>query len=1300
MIRLRFMRPTILFASAVLFCGHLLADVRGIVMTTDGRALPNARVQAFKPESWDEYHRRIRSSEPDRVTVTSTASAANGRFVVETTEPVVELLIDAPGYVPYGIRVAGDDDAGAIPLRRATTKRGHLKANGKAVADAILVFTGIPDVVYQVRSDAEGGFSVPDPEIWQPSVAVFHPDFPSFSHDAARLKRNLELSFGRGVRIAGSVVAKDGSTGVAGATIRVDGVILGISSEGGAFDIGPVTPSWKAVRAETATDAGERVNEKRAAYPIRLQPAAVLSGAVRDSRTGKALAGATVFLATGEVSRQTISDKDGKYAFRSLAPERATVQVTIPGFGNQYVPVSLTGGAAITKDFKLSRLSQAAGSAMSDDDTPVAAAMIRARKGFSEHGIRVWSGPDGSFVMKELEPDVDYTLEAAKKGLPTGKAPAFRVAAGERKTGLKVLVPAGIALTGRVSDRDNHPVAGVAVRAWESDERVRYSRRQDPAEEQVTTDADGAFTIRVVPGKYDLWLVARGFAQKRLPGITVSLTPEPLAIQLEPSADISGRLVRPDGTALQGARVFVTISVFNSEGTETGPDGSFTLTGLSRGPVDLYFLKEDELIDFQHNLTAPAKDVVVEVPGGGRISGRVLDKKTKAPVTDFQAGVAGERSGGGMMRMGPPMLRTFRSEDGAFTLEYVPVGTTELEVHAPGYARARVPGIKVEEGKAISGLEVMLEQGVRLTGKITGENGAPVEGAVVTSDRLSVGPRGFSEMASRSDSDGEYVLEDLESGDRNLNVTKTGFATWRKQVKISGREVRHDVQLEKGVAITGTVVNESGVPVADATLHAASASQRGYSPMVRSDSAGRFTLEGLMPGRYTIMAMRDGYTREEIKDVDLAAIPRDLTITLKRGATIYGRLTGLTEELGRVTVSAGAGNVWSRTSPGPDGTYRLEGAPVGTIRVRAEYFSMTGSRSSEPKMIDVTAGSEHQVDLEFTSDIVIRGTVTREGRPVANHSVYFSSKDGIASDAGAAIGRDGTYEVAGLKDGLYNVHVMSQENYRTFRTTYQVRGSGTFDIDMTGGTIRGMVVDSATSEPLPDAAVSLSKTGEPISQMTRQAVRSGPDGTFEFELLGDGEYDVSAVKDQYAAVARKTRIEASSDAELEFALKKEAPVLLRVVDARDGRALRAWAGVETLDRRPVIDAHGDATDVISLPLEPGNYRLIVAAGRYAPRLLTISVPSAEIRVALSPGGALAIRSGAASRKAKLLFPSGDLVPIQSWRYFDLPLTIGTTLRENIAPGNYTLQILDNRGSVEKTVPIVIAEGQTTAVSAD
>ena len=155
-----------------------------------------------------------------------------------------------------------------------------------------------------------------------------------------------------------------------------------------------------------------------------------------------------------------------------------------------------------------------------------------------------------------------------------------------------------------------------------------------------------------------------------------------------------------------------------------------------------------------------------------------------------------------------------------------------------------------------------------------------------------------------------------------------------------------------------------------------------------------------------------------------------------------------------------------------------------------------------------------------------------------------------------------------------------------------------------------------------------------------------------------------------------------------------------MVDARDGRTLRAWTGVETLDRRPVFDTYGDTSEVISLPLEPGNYRLIVAAGRYAPRLLTISVPSPEIRVALSPGGALAIRSGEASRKAKLFFPSGDLVPIQSWRYFDLPLTIGTNLRENIAPGNYTLQILDRAGGVEKTVSIVITEGQTTIITTD
>jgi hypothetical protein len=170
------------------------------------------------------------------------------------------------------------------------------------------------------------------------------------------------------------------------------------------------------------------------------------------------------------------------------------------------------------------------------------------------------------------------------------------------------------------------------------------------------------------------------------------------------------------GAGVEGVSLF-SFGEGDSIDTMTGPDGTFTLAGLTPGPARLMLRKEDELINEQRTVTAPGRDVTIELPVGVRVSGRVIEKSTRKPVTAFQAGVSISRSGGGMMMMAPPLLKSFTSDDGTFTLENVPIGAVNFVASAPGYSGARL-NLNVEEGKPITDLEVELDTGVRLVGKI------------------------------------------------------------------------------------------------------------------------------------------------------------------------------------------------------------------------------------------------------------------------------------------------------------------------------------------------------------------------------------------------------------------------------------------------------------------------------------------------------------------------------------------------------------------------------------------------------
>ena len=406
--------------------------------------------------------------------------------------------------------------------------------------------------------------------------------------------------------------------------------------------------------------------------------------------------------------------------------------------------------------------------------------------------------------------------------------------------------------------------------------------------------------------------------------------------------------------------------------------------------------KQDSFIQEMRSVTAPAKDVVIELPPGGRITGRVVDKASHQPVTSFLAGVTTSRSGGGMVMMMPPMQKQFTSDDGSFVLEGIKPGSTQVVVNAPGYTTARVPNIEVEDGKTAPDVEVDVETGGKLTGRVTGPDGSPVAGVSVREDPMAGGGRVMrfdaTDTSATSDPNGDYTIDSLEPGEKTFTFSRSGYIAQQKTVTLAG-STRLDVQLSNGIRATGFVVTDGGAPIPDATVRAASASEMDGGRQGTSDGNGAFTIEGLTPGHYTFTATKPGFAPGTLRDIDIAS-SGPVRVILKSGGVITGHVNGLTaQELEQATVSAsvsgsggggpfgGGGNVSAPVDSG--GNYRMEGAPSGTVRISARTGAMFGgsSKSAAPKTVELDAGGTAQVDIDFKSDTVISGRIMRNGVP-------------------------------------------------------------------------------------------------------------------------------------------------------------------------------------------------------------------------------------------------------------------------------------------------------------------------------
>ncbi|HXH37190.1 MAG TPA: carboxypeptidase regulatory-like domain-containing protein, partial [Thermoanaerobaculia bacterium] len=1026
-----------------------------------------------------------------------------------------------------------------------------------------------------------------------------------------------------------------------------------------------------------------------------------------------------------------VTDAKGNFTIAPLAAGTYDIRSGRPGYVINGAPsLNLKAAGAVQKPFYATAHGRIIGSVIDDGQRPVAAAKLTTRPATRNDrfaflpmrfggGSEAYSAPDGRFVLRNVETEADIQVDALKRGYPGGKSPSLKLASGERKTGLTITIPRGIAVTGRVTDKDHKPLSGVGVEAIEAaaDARGAGMRRMvinaqsGRGDETVRTGTDGTFTIRVKEGTYDLDFKREGYSAKTVRGTKVDAATKPLEVMLNPGVEITGRVTR-GGAGVEGVAVR-SIAQDGFSVAMTGADGAFTLTDLTPGPMMLNASKQDSFIQEMRSVTAPARDVVIDLPAGGRITGHVVDKNTHDPVTSFMAGVTTSRSGGGMVVLMPPMQKQFTSDDGSFVLDGIKPGSTQVIVNAPGYTTAHVPNIEVEDGKTAPDVEVDVETGSKLTGHVTDASGTPLAGVGVSSNPMAGGGgrvMRFDGTASGASTDpnGDYVIDSLEPGDLAFTFTKSGYIAQQKTVTVTGgKDARLDAQLGSGMSVTGNVVTDGGTPVPDVMVRAMSASEMDGAHEGRTDAGGTFTIEGLAPGHFTFTASKAGFAPNTLRDVDIST-SGPVHIILTSGGVITGTVTGLTaQELEQATVSAsasggggggvflggGGGNLSSPVDSG--GNFRIEGAPSGTVRITARTGAMFGgsSKTAAPKTVQLDAGGTAQVEIDFVSNTVVQGRITRNGTPISNAQVMFFPRGGKSqTSASTAADADGHYTLSGLEDGTYMVQVMDMALLTPFSTQYEVHGSDTFDITIKAVTVRGHVVDATDTHPLNGANVEIRATGQALGS---RATQTDSSGNFTIDNVAAGTYQISADKTSYGHDMRAITIGDTAPDDVQFQLSPSDGITIRAVDTRDNTPL-------TVNVLRVVDAHGNdipsqggffGNEVVKLAVAPGVYTVTVMARNYAPQTLSMSSPSQQT-VRFSPGGTLVLHSRSTTAiQYRLIDSTGAPYGMNTFTQGVNNLQPGATPLNNIPAGHYQLQVLDSANRVTKTVEIDVVDGQ-------
>jgi len=1265
---------------AVTASTNLYAAITGTVIDSDAKPIAGATIRAYAPESSPAMRARIVAGKIDREPIASVKSAENGTFSLDVKDAIaVDVVIDAPSHPRTSIATVDGDDLGAILLGPPATKMLRVTSGGKPVANAIVV-SGTDFS----RTNAAG--EVPAPA--SNSAYVFHPDYAIARRDT----NSFEVKLVRGVAVSGRVTNPAGP--VAHAVVSINGWPLAESGDDGTFTIAHAPDRWQSISAIHGSEVGIVMRPKTGTAEIRLTPGVTFAGTLRDTGRGGAVAGArmTITTTTDDESMTTVTDAKGAFTFGPLLPRSYQIGGMHPAFAIESASVTLP--ATRTRAFAAQAFARAKGRVIDEERKAVAAAVVTAGSINTSRGHSTVTNANGEFAVRVIPSGPFPTsVLASKRDYVPSSSGARTWKAGEVKDDVVITLAHGFVAQVRVIDKQKQSVPNAQVNVSKlSDQGMQRSTTvacADPSKADCRrTGADGIVSVRTTEGRHEVRVSGDDIGPFHLPNQLITARAASVVVTVDRGISVSGRVVRPDGTAVSPAVVDVP-TTFAPRTAETNSDGTFTITGLNAGPAVLTAHSIDgNLSSLPVTVTAPAKDVTITIPRGARIEGRVLDRASQQPVTDFAVSLP-SRSQRPFVTATARGEKQIHADDGSYAIDNVPPGAVDLTVRATGYVTGSRGDINVEDGKTVTGIDIQLDRGATISGHVT-SHGAAIAGAEVrqASQRtLQPGPQGGSVI---TDADGLYKLDGVAEGERLIEFHKTGFITAQKPVEVKGgKDVQLDAELDPGHELRGRVVDRSGRGVAGANIMATGTGERRFDNMIVSDADGSFVVAGLADGKYRLTARKEGMVSGDASDIDLPQT-RPITLTLDAGATITGRVTGVApEELTQVVVTAVGGTSRNQTYTDTSGNFSLPGLPDGQVRVDAFLMTAGRRRMAPAKTIVVENGVAPPVEINFEEGISVSGRVTKGGVPVAYGSVSFNpggvQRGSDRQSVNAMISPDGTYTAAGLSIGDYTVRV-NGPNVSQYQTRYTASASGTFDIDIHGATLRGRVVDARSGAPVSDARVLL------ISRLPANgSARTDSDGRFTIEAMPDATYDLQVNREQYAVASQPVVIANGSTPDVEVRMEQVPPITIHVADSITGAPVDANLMISDSTRAFRSELARVESGTWRAWLKPGTYSASVGGPGYVFKIQSFTTPGNDVTIQVVRAGALLINAHTAQR-ARLDFASGG-----TERNYG-PLHPGANGPfESLPPGSYLLVLLGSDGKVTQSIALVINAGQTTTI---
>lgn len=375
-----------------------------------------------------------------------------------------------------------------------------------------------------------------------------------------------------------------------------------------------------------------------------------------------------------------------------------------------------------------------------------------------------------------------------------------------------------------------------------------------------------------------------------------------------------------------------------------------------------------------------------------------------------------------------------------------------------------------------------------------------------------------------------YVWRDHCGGPwrmRGVDEVRQSERTVAGLIRTPGERVQADIAMLGRGAVTGTVRNLSGTPVANAQVIAVSTLEQQIGGSATTDGDGRYTIVDITVGPVTVKAAHGLSIGTATAQIARAGTTATADVTLNSGSVAVSGIVTQVEN-GVATPAVGAVVVFETPDPlvgggqriagvatsGADGGYTFVDMPSGPYTVRARMATGDSASISGVALPGDTQTGRH-VSIQLVHNARVSGVVRHaDGTPAERPIVLMppggtqGETDGTFTIENVRISPDPqtltAYSSDGLREGLSTV-LVNQSGQSLTGVVVTLNGIGTLDL---------VVIDSR-GQPVRNQIVQIARTGRNISPTDCTAFHLAPtddQGRVQFAGLDVGAVRVVAIR--------------------------------------------------------------------------------------------------------------------------------------------------------------------------------------------